>query len=479
MRLPLALALGALLGSAQASHLVYRQDDGNSGSSGSASPGPEPTTQPPEQTTSAPPPNESDTTTTLTTTVTADGDVATSTVSTTVGSTIVSTVKSTTTIYTTTTVTRSDSDVETSTVYTTVTTTGSGNDKRGFDYVPAPQTEPPAPRLTAGLNNLQKRATITDYVTVTAGGGTSTETVTATISQDVVSRSLQVISITSVDTVTRQANARSTTTTTLTRTQTSVETGVETKPGETDVGNNDGGSNGGSKGGSDDGLSTGAKAGIGAGVGVGALLIIGALIFFCMRRRRSPKADPDMMAGASEVPVGGHGSRGGTGNGSVRPMSHNSSNAGAYLAAARPPVSKTSPEGYRGTAMGDGRAGYAKPNPYGSTYSRSSATTGPTPGSGPDSLPEHPHPGGENAMTAVGANTVSPVSRNSPGPGGHVAPVPTPSPQPPQHPMTAELGADNMAANKWHSDNAAEIDSQPVMSHQSGPVYEMPTEPYR
>jgi hypothetical protein len=45
--------------------------------------------------------------------------------------------------------------------------------------------------------------------------------------------------------------------------------------------------------------------------------------------------------------------------------------------------------------------------------------------------------------------------------------------------MTAELGADNMAANKWHSDNAAEIDSQPVMSHQSGPVYEMPTEPYR
>lgn len=473
MRLPLALALGALLGSAQASRLVHRQDDGGSETSGSASPGPDPTTKPPEETSSAPPPNESDTTTTLTTTVTGEGDVQTTTVSTTVGSTVVSTVKSTTTIYTTTTVTRSDSDVETSTVYTTVTTTGSGNAKRGFDNVPAPQTEPPTPRPTAGLNNFQKRETITEYVTVTDGGGTSTDTVTATISQDVVSKSLQVISVTSIDTVTKQANAKSTTTTTLTRTQTSVETGVTTETSETDLSNDDG---------NDDGLSTGAKAGIGAGVGVGALLIIGALIFFCMRRRRRPKADPDMMAGASEVPVGGPGSRGGTGNGSARPMSHNSSNAGAYLAAARPPVSKTSPEGYRGTAMGDGRAGYAKPNPYGSTYSRSTGTTGPPPSSGPDSLPEHPHPGGENVMTAVGGNTVSPVSRNSPGPGGHVAPVPTPSPQPPQHgqhPMPVELGADNTAANKWHTDSAAEIDSQPVMSHQSGPVYEMPTESYR
>lgn len=57
----------------------------------------------------------------------------------------------------------------------------------------------------------------------------------------------------------------------------------------------------------------------------------------------------------------------------------------------------------------------------------------------------------------------------------------TPSPQPGVHQQYAappshnavELGSDNANAARWHNNNATEIDSQPVMSHQSGPVYEM------
>ncbi|PMB68164.1 hypothetical protein BM221_006341 [Beauveria bassiana] len=172
--------------------------------------------------------------------------------------------------------------------------------------------------------------------------------------------------------------------------------------------------------------------------------------------------DTDMIAGASEVPVGG-----------ARPMSHDSSTAFR-----QPPVRtalKPAAEGYRGTAMGDGRAGYAKPD-YGSSYGPSRSTTTTVPptrtSGGADALPEHPSPGSEHVMAAVphmGSPTVSNVS-------------PPPSNQasvPPPQSYAHELGTDNSVANKWHNESAAEIDSQPIMGHQSGPVYEMPTENYR
>ncbi|KAJ3472323.1 hypothetical protein NLG97_g11088 [Lecanicillium saksenae] len=63
----------------------------------------------------------------------------------------------------------------------------------------------------------------------------------------------------------------------------------------------------------------------------------------------------------------------------------------------------------------------------------------------------------------------------------NVSPAPSkPEMVPPPQTFAHELGTDNNnAANKWHNESAAEIDSQPVMGHQSGPVYEMPTENYR
>lgn len=42
----------------------------------------------------------------------------------------------------------------------------------------------------------------------------------------------------------------------------------------------------------DSGLSTGAKIGIGLGVGLGALLVLGLIAFFCLRRRSRSKAAP-------------------------------------------------------------------------------------------------------------------------------------------------------------------------------------------
>ncbi|KAF4511982.1 hypothetical protein G6O67_001173 [Ophiocordyceps sinensis] len=141
--------------------------------------------------------------------------------------------------------------------------------------------------------------------------------------------------------------------------------------------------------------------------------------------------------GASEVPVGGSGGRG---PGS-QPMSQSTA-AGGYLG---PSHSQHKPgataEGYRGTAMGDGRAGYANNlAPYGSAY---------TPSQGGDNqLPHHPTPGD--------SSIISPVT-----------------------PDTAELGNDSAAAAAWNNPGAAEIDGQPVMSHQSAPVYEMPTQRYR
>jgi hypothetical protein len=90
--------------------------------------------------------------------------------------------------------------------------------------------------------------------------------------------------------------------------------------------------------------------------------------------------------------------------------------------------------------LGDGRAGFAKPETYGSAYNTPSPAT-------------------------TNANTVSPVSF----PSARLAPA---------HVDAAELGNDNLNANKWHDSNAAEIDGNAVMGHQSGPVYEMPTQTY-
>ncbi|PHH67859.1 hypothetical protein CDD83_6373 [Cordyceps sp. RAO-2017] len=96
--------------------------------------------------------------------------------------------------------------------------------------------------------------------------------------------------------------------------------------------------------------------------------------------------------------------------------------------------------------MGDGRAGYANPAPYGAAYaaytpSRSTTTTTQqnrhSAVSG-DQLPRHPTPGD--------SSLVSPMTD------------------------TAELGNEG---------GAAEIDGHAVMSHQSGPVYEMPTSQHR
>ena len=61
-------------------------------------------------------------------------------------------------------------------------------------------------------------------------------------------------------------------------------------PGSTNdnTNNNNGGSGGGGNNNSS-GLSTGAQAGIGVGVGVAGVALIGALIFFCLRRRKQRK----------------------------------------------------------------------------------------------------------------------------------------------------------------------------------------------
>ncbi|PKK50392.1 hypothetical protein CI102_9431 [Trichoderma harzianum] len=123
-------------------------------------------------------------------------------------------------------------------------------------------------------------------------------------------------------------------------------------------------------------------------------------------------------------------------------MSAHTANAAAFLAPGRTPVKPVAPEGYRGTALGDGRAGYAKPEPYGSAYTSSSPAT-------------------------TMANTVSPVSFDN-----RAANVP------PAHADAAELGNDNVNAAKWNNPEASEIDGNAVLSHQSGPVYEMPTQNY-
>ena len=213
----------------------------------------------------------------------------------------------------------------------------------------------------------------------------------------------------------------------------------------------------------DSGLSTGAKAGIGVAAGIGGLAIIGALIWLCLRRRRdSVKPDHDDMIGASEVPVGA--AAAGAAGHRTPPMSHTPSSGGGYAA---PPSSNMAAEGYRGTAMGDGRAGYAKPEPYGAAYTRMSANKSvspvaaysrPTERGSPlrsaDQLPEHSTPAEMDSAAVSGGH------RGSPG---------------------AELGTGG-TSDRWHSPGAAEMDATsavPPANQQNGPVYEMPAHDYR
>ncbi|KAI8668871.1 hypothetical protein NCS57_00700200 [Fusarium keratoplasticum] len=513
MQIRRLLFLGLLLG-AEASKLAVRQN-ANSGSNSpattaeeteptadattaaEASPTEETTNEPAETTnnepTSEPEPTEDSTTessptttdsgdTTITRTVTiTDADVKTVSQQTTVMRTITSTVLVTSTAFETTTVTSSDAETATKTVY--ATTTVWANEKRALNL--APRTvgsydelifEEPAPTITSvpeSFNNehyglrafrrgLEKRATITKLVTVTVGED-SDKTVVNTVARTVISTVSKETKVTKTITETEQAGAKTTVTSTgtLTITSTRVTTGVVqtvTVASSGDYGSAGTGvpesdnNNSSSSGGDDGGLSTGAKAGIGAGAGVAGLLIIGALIWFCVKKRRNDKhkAEYDDVFGSSEVPVGGPVS----GSGTAPNMSQVSpTTASSTLAPSRNPTKGSTPEGYRGTALGDGRAGFAKPQPYGRAYMPASPETNYSRTTGGDNM------GG-----------VSPETNYS-----RAAEMHSPA-------NTAELASDSAAA-RWHQNDAAEIDGNQVTSaHGSSPpanVYEMPAQPYR
>ncbi|KAL6412715.1 hypothetical protein AUP68_03920 [Ilyonectria robusta] len=179
------------------------------------------------------------------------------------------------------------------------------------------------------------------------------------------------------------------------------------------------------------------------------ITVTSTLVITSTRRRNKPsKSEIDDMFGSSEVPVGGRG-----GHGTSPHMAHANHGSESGLAPGRLPTMSSTAEGYRGTAIGDGRTGYAKPNTYGAAYNgvspetTYSRTATKSPG-GDDHLPEHPS----------AAEMHSPAN-------------------------TAELGTDNLAAAKWHQPNAAEIDSTQVSSPRGSEpaehVYEMPAQPYR
>lgn len=514
MQIRRLLFLGLLLG-AEASKLVVRQDtDANSpaGTADSTEPtqaeptstaDSSPTNQPAESTSeaansptgdstteSSPTTTDSgDTTTTRTVTVT-DADVKTVSRLTTVMRTITSTVVVTSTVFDTTTVTSSDAETATTTVYTT--TTEWANEKRAINLAPRtvggygePVVEDPVPTITSvpesfenehyGLRafrrGLHKRATITELVTVTVGED-SGKTVFSTVARTVISTVSKETKITKTITETEQAGAKTTVTatSTLTITSTRVTTGVirtatvapsgDYGAAGTGVPEPDNTTSGGDEG----GLSTGAKAGIGAGAGVAGLLAIAALIWFCVKKRRNDKhkAEYDDVFGSSEVPVGGPV----RGSGTTPNMSQVSPvTAASTLAPSRNPTKGSTPEGYRGTALGDGRAGFAKPQPYGRAYMPASPETNYSRTTGGDNMggvsPE------TNYARAAGAEQGSP----------NFAAAEMHSPA-----NTAELASDSAAA-RWHQNDAAEIDGNQVTSaHGSSPpanVYEMPAQPYR
>ncbi|KAF4471254.1 hypothetical protein FALBO_1840 [Fusarium albosuccineum] len=450
----------------------------------------EPTDSPTDDGTSEDTPTTTDAgdvTVTRTRTVT-DNNVATVSRSTTVMRTITSTVLVTSTAFKTTTVTSSDADTATKTVY--VTSTKWANEKRALDLAPRTIGGPEelvavaaAPTVTSipedfvpkdvdgehyGLRAfrrgiLHKRATVTEFVTITEGEDSGT-TVFNTISRTVISTVSSQTKITKTITETEQADAKTTVTVTSTLevTSTRVTTGVvrtetvapsgEYGPSGTGGADSDSGSDSSND---DKGLSTGAKAGIGAGAGVAGLVVIAGLIWFCLKKRRSNKhkAEYDDVFGASEVPVGGPVNNN---NPTTPNMSQVSPvTASSTLAPSRNPTKGSTPEGYRGTALGDGRAGFAKPLPYGRAYMPTSPET------------QAVSPETQYSRTAVGTDHGSPNHAT--------AKMYSPT-------NTAELASDSAAA-KWHQNDAAEIDGNQVSSARgTAPpdnVYEMPAQPYR
>lgn len=425
---------------------------------------------------------EEDTTVFRTETVT-DGNAETITSRTTARTTSTFTVVVVSTLFETTTLTEKG-ETATSTIYETSTVIE--NDKRNFiDLGPrtlpiaveAHPTEAPLPSVTSvDWNNLEmarnkmqrdkvlnKRATVTEVRTVTVGddsGTTVVDTVTQTV---VVTRSTITTTTKQVtETEIQDASTTETVTSTLTVTSTAVTTGAQTT--QTSGGNDDNNNNNNNQSNSssdDGGLSTGAKAGIGAGVGVVGLLAIAGLAWFCIRRRRrGPKADPDGLAGASEVPVGGP--VGGTPPMSHQGSTHHAAAAGLLAPGGRGAPTKPSPEGYRGTAMGDGRAGYAKPSPYGAAYTQPTSTS-PT----------------NRSSTLNSSSPFSPTGQTVSSMGADSLPS---HPGPDDHAGAAELGDGNAAAGRWQNPGAAEMDST-GFGHQSSAapqnVYEMPAQNYR
>lgn len=493
MRLFWGLTLGTALG-AQAGRVVVRQDFGTTSLAPLTTSNivfqTESDSQSQSSTPSTTPTAAGDTTVQVTQTVTLPNARSTITSTTTVSISTVVTVTVTTTDVATTTVTSRDRDVATKTVY--VTSTQIVNAKRAVEvedavYIgdgpaqveaqatPAPAVSAPHARYTGfqRVGNNVRRALVTNFVTVTIGSGGGDSTVLVTATRAIRSTTTTLVHTTSFVTETEQANAKTTLTTTatiilkLTQVATgTIETSTSIPTGNSGSGNNNNNNNNDNN---DGGLSTGAKAGIGAGVGIAGLLAVGAIILFCLRRRRSPKPDPDDLLGpSSEVPVGGAAAGGSRHS---RPMSEALSSAPGAAPRRDPVLPNVQPEGYRGTAMGDGRAGYAKPEPYGAAYAPTRNTTTTTrastlsPG---DQLPRHPTP--ETNTASVSPMTARPdtVELGNDGAGAKW-----------HQTGAAEMATDNPAAAKWHSDNAQEIDSQPVSTRHSGPVYEMPTESYR
>jgi hypothetical protein len=468
MRLQWALLLGALVG-AHAQGVIKRQDDSDETSSGappaSSSEPPTSSSSSAEESTSSQPPasssssaggdDDEDTTVFRTVTVTND-DVETVNRVTTVFSTSTTTVFVTSTEVKKSTVTE-DGDVSTSTEWVTVTSTVQKRSLavRTLDAedrevpAPAPFTTVPsdwyAPRAAQDPHLLGKRATITQLTTVTEDSDGGATTVFSTAVRRVVSTVTDETTITTTIIETARPNAKSTSTVTSTLTITSTAKGsggVSTSDPEPTGGSGDNGDNnsgGNSDSSKDKGLSTGAKAGIGAGAGIAGLAIIGVLAWFFLRRRRDPKPDHDDLIGASEVPVGGP--VGSSGHSGPSTAHHNA--AAAFLAPGRTQTKAShSPEGYRGTALGDGRSGFAKPSPYGSAYAPASSTSPTTAYSQPTDYDYSGHT--ERGSTMVSSNSPDGL---------------------PEHPSPQSA--------------AAEIDSRPAVAQHGGPVYEMPGQPYR
>lgn len=499
MKVPWLLlpVLSALVGAVD---VQRRQNDDESSTSeapasttsdSSSDDGGDTTSEPPVSTTS-----ESDEDTTVVVTATVTGEAETITTRTYKVTTVTSTRTNTVTELETTTTTERNQPTATSTIWETTTTIINAKRDVGLDIftvegewievtatAPAEAiamvtSEPLNPEMVkkAEPAHLAKRDTVFTTTTVTEGGDdsvTTTEVNTRTVV------TVDVVDSTSTETVTEteQADASTTVTVTSTRTVTSQEGGVITsdEPLPTTSSGSDG-SDGGNNGNDDGGLSTGAKAGIGAGAGVAGLVVIGALGWFCLKRRRSgPKPDPDDFLGASEVPVGA-GAAGGvdraTSHHSQPTMSQGPSNplngGGGYIPPKRNSLHQNAMmEGYRGTALGDGRAGYAKPEPFGSAYAVPHNKLSPSPGTtnsyptnrsstlGADTLPEHSTP-----AEADSARGPSPPSATSP-----------------HAPPSAELGPGGYSA-RWQNPDAQEMDTSPA-NHHTGPVYEMAGQNYR